>query len=177
MGGNINLGANDITNATSITATNLTGTLQTASQGNVTSVGTLTSLTTSGILTTQNRIVIDNTGSSIYSRFLPSGSTLFFQVGTANTSGSAADLFIGNVLQSASVSSRKFMVKASGNVGIGTEAPAGILDVASTTEGMIIPRMTTTERNALTAVAGMMVYNTTDSKHQGYDGTTWNNFY
>ena len=42
MGGDIAMGTNDITGATNITATNLTGTLQTAAQGNVTSLGTLT---------------------------------------------------------------------------------------------------------------------------------------
>ena len=33
---------------------------------------------------------------------------------------------------------------------------------------------TTTERNALTSAAGDMIYNTTDSKVQFYNGTTWN---
>ena len=33
--------------------------------------------------------------------------------------------------------------------------------------------ITTTERNALTAEAGMMVFNSTDGKMQSYDGTTW----
>jgi hypothetical protein len=38
-------------------------------------------------------------------------------------------------------------------------------------------RLTTAERDALSAEAGMIVFNTTVSKHQGYDGTTWQNFY
>jgi len=33
--------------------------------------------------------------------------------------------------------------------------------------------ITTTARNALTPEAGMMIFNTTDSKFQGYNGTTW----
>lgn len=37
--------------------------------------------------------------------------------------------------------------------------------------------ITTTERNALTAVAGDIIYNTTDNKHQGYNGTIWNDLY
>jgi len=32
----------------------------------------------------------------------------------------------------------------------------------------------TTERNALTSSAGDVIYNTTDSKVQFYDGTSWN---
>jgi len=33
---------------------------------------------------------------------------------------------------------------------------------------------TTTERNALTSSAGNVIYNTTDSKVQFYNGTSWN---
>ena len=32
---------------------------------------------------------------------------------------------------------------------------------------------TTTQRNALTSAAGDMIYNTTDSKVQFYNGSTW----
>lgn len=38
-------------------------------------------------------------------------------------------------------------------------------------------RLTTAERDALSAEAGMIVFNTTVSKHQGYDGSAWQNFY
>lgn len=40
--------------------------------------------------------------------------------------------------------------------------------------------MTTTQRDAVTWVAGdegMIIFNTTTKKHQGWDGTTWNDFY
>ena len=33
---------------------------------------------------------------------------------------------------------------------------------------------TTTERNALTSAAGDIIYNTTDSKLQFYNGSAWN---
>jgi len=55
----------------------------------------------------------------------------------------------------------------------GDAAVNGSLTVTTTTGAVILPRMTTTQRNALTAAAGMMVYNTTDSKFQGYDGSAW----
>lgn len=38
-------------------------------------------------------------------------------------------------------------------------------------------RVTTAERDALALEAGMIVFNTTVSKHQGYDGSAWQNFY
>jgi len=50
---------------------------------------------------------------------------------------------------------------------------SGSLTVTTTTGAVMLPRMTTTQRNALTVAPGMMVYNTTDSKFQGYDGSAW----
>ena len=37
--------------------------------------------------------------------------------------------------------------------------------------------ITTATRDGLTAVAGDIIYNNTTNKHQGYDGTNWNNLY
>ena len=53
----------DITNINSLTATNLTGTLQTAAQPNITSVGTLTSLSTGSL--TLNGTLITSTAADI----------------------------------------------------------------------------------------------------------------
>ena len=40
------------------------------------------------------------------------------------------------------------------------------------------PTYTTTERNSLTGItAGLMIFNSTVNKHQGWDGTVWNDFY
>ena len=39
------------------------------------------------------------------------------------------------------------------------------------------PKITTVQRDALTKVAGMMIYNTIENKHQGCNGTEWINFY
>ena len=36
---------------------------------------------------------------------------------------------------------------------------------------------TTTQRDTLTGVAGMVIFNTTVNKHQGYNGSSWNDFY
>lgn len=71
------------------------------------------------------------------------------------------------------------VIDGTGNVGMGTDTPetSAILDLNSTTKGFLVPRMTTTERNLITATAGLIIFNTTTSKHQGYDGTAWNDFY
>jgi hypothetical protein len=50
-------------------------------------------------------------------------------------------------------------------------------EVESTTKAVVDPRMTTGQRDALTAVAGMRIFNTTTSKFQGYDGSSWADFH
>jgi hypothetical protein len=59
------------------------------------------------------------------------------------------------------------------NVGIGTVSPQGALDVNSTTGAFIVPRMTTTQRDALTTVNGMIIYNTTTSQFNFYENGAW----
>ena len=58
-------------------------------------------------------------------------------------------------------------------VGIGTATPnsAAALDINSTSKGLLMPRLTTTQRDAISPVAGLVIYNTTEHKFQGYAGT------
>ncbi len=66
------------------------------------------------------------------------------------------------------------------NNGFGTTIPeaSAALEVASTTKGFMPPRMTISQRDDITSpAAGLLIYNTTDRKHQGYDGTSWNDLY
>ena len=62
------------------------------------------------------------------------------------------------------------------SVGIGTASPNAnaALDVTSTTQGLLPPRMTTIQRDAITSPpAGLVIYNTTISAFQCYNGTAW----
>lgn len=67
----------------------------------------------------------------------------------------------------------QFLIRASGGVGIGTASPQGALDVSSTTGALIVPRMTTDQRDALSAVDGMIIYNTSDSQFNFYEDGAW----
>jgi hypothetical protein len=60
-------------------------------------------------------------------------------------------------------------------VGIGTASPAtsAKLEIASTTGALLLPRLTTTQQNALTGVNGMILYNSSTNKFRGYAGGAW----
>ena len=62
------------------------------------------------------------------------------------------------------------------NVGIGTSTPTSdsILDITSTTKGVLMPRMTTTQRVAITTPSdGLVVYDTDLSAFFKGDGSNW----
>ena len=66
-------------------------------------------------------------------------------------------------------------INTGGNVGIGTTAPnaSALLDVTSTTQGLLPPRMNTVQRNAITvgtAQVGLVIYNTDLAEMETYDG-------
>jgi hypothetical protein len=66
-----------------------------------------------------------------------------------------------------------------GAVSIGTTSvsASAALQVDSTTQGFLPPRMTTTEKLAIgTPAAGLMVYDTTLNQMSYYNGTLWINF-
>lgn len=67
-------------------------------------------------------------------------------------------------------------VTAAGSVGIGTNSPNAnaILDVTSTTQAFMPPRMTTTQKNAIASpTAGMVVYDSTLNKLSVRAASAW----
>src|SRR5690554_6512562 len=69
-----------------------------------------------------------------------------------------------------------FCFQIHAQVGIGTTTPhvSAILDVESTDKGMLIPRLTTAQRNAIDPPAdGLVVYNTETKTFWYFDGTNW----
>jgi hypothetical protein len=68
---------------------------------------------------------------------------------------------------------------ANGNVGIGNSNPSTKLDVSgvvSASGGFLPPRLTKAERDALSPVEGLMIYNLTTKKPNYYDGASWQTF-
>lgn len=70
----------------------------------------------------------------------------------------------------------RMTLQHTGNVSIGTttDEATAILNASSTNKGFLPPRMTTTQRDAISSPAtGLMVYDTTVNKVSVYNGTTW----
>jgi hypothetical protein len=62
------------------------------------------------------------------------------------------------------------------NVGIGTTTPdnSALLEIKSISKGLLLPRMTTEQRNAIVApVVGLMIFNLDDLCTDIFDGTFW----
>jgi hypothetical protein len=91
-------------------------------------------------------------------------STISFQTGTTETSGTTLQTL-----------STKMTILGNGNVGIGTTTPNATakLDISDTAKGILIPRMTTAQRDSIsTPATALQVFSTTDSTNYIYRGTT-----
>ena len=82
----------------------------------------------------------------------------------------------GADISGGSLATEKMTIAANGSVGIGNTSPAAsaILDITSTTRGVLLPRMTTTQRNAISSPAtGLIVYDATNNNLDYYNGSQW----
>lgn len=73
--------------------------------------------------------------------------------------------------------SEKMRLNGDGRLLLGVGSPTGgasaALEISSTTGALLLPRMTSTQRDAMTVANGMMIYNTTTGKIQGYQSGAW----
>lgn len=72
-----------------------------------------------------------------------------------------------------------FAIENNGAVGIGTldPDPSALLDLSSQVRGVLIPRMTTVDKEAiLNPAQGLMVYDSTLKRHQEFNGSEWKSF-
>ena len=110
-----------------------------------------------------------------------SGSNLYLVGGLGTGTGSTGDVVIrgantGSTGTTIATELDRVTFKADGRVGFGTPTPdnTSIVDVTSTTQGFLFPRMTTTQKNAITSPAeGLIVYDLTLHKLCVYTGATW----
>lgn len=127
---------------------------------------------------------------SLYANTIGSGNTAIghragyvIVTGSSNTFlGSNSDSTLSNISGSTAIGANS-VVSQSGalilggtgvysvNVGVGTPTPntSAILDLSSTAGALLVPRMTSVQMSALTAVNGMVIYDTTTSKFSFYN--------
>lgn len=125
---------------------------------------------------TVNRIII-GTNATGYNN---GGEVAFYSAGGAITgnvqgtyhSSNQGRIAFGNLIGGTLTEVAAFV---GNSLGLGTVSPEtkSILDLTSTTQGFLPPRMTTTQRDAITSPpAGLMIYNTTTNKLNVFT-TTW----
>lgn len=89
--------------------------------------------------------------------------------------GGATSATFGLKIHNSTGTNNALIVADDGNVGIGTASmgASSILEITSTSKGVVFPRMTTTQRNSIASpVNGMVIYNTTLAKLNVYT-TAW----
>lgn len=92
--------------------------------------------------------------------------------------GSGATTNIGGSFEAYNATNNYALIVPSGagRVGIGTGSPdsKAILDVSSTTQGVLFPRLTTTQQNAITSPStGLIIFNTDTAGLCEYNGSAW----
>lgn len=116
----LNVGGNTLLSANTSSTTTTTGTLIVTG-----GLGVSENINMGGVLKAPE---LWTSGGGI--RFTTSAGVNYIQSGNSDIQNSANDLFFGNWKNSTSASTRKFILKADGKVGIGNDAPGYLLDVS-----------------------------------------------
>jgi hypothetical protein len=92
--------------------------------------------------------------------------------------GREDSIYFGQSAAGAFGSAAVYMVWKGNKLGLGMTTPTQQLEMTGNAkiDGFVqFGSLTTTERNALTAANGMVIYNSTDNKFQGYENSVWVN--
>ena len=113
-----------------------------------------------------NPLEVQNSSGAVLVALTPGGGAVF------NEQGAAVDFRIeGDTNQNLFVAAG-----SADGIGMGTATPnaAALLELASTTKGLLVPRLTTTERDAISSPPnGLVLYNSTLNKLQSRENGAW----
>ena len=71
-------------------------------------------------------------------------------------------------------SNSHIVVVDTSGAGYGSASPSALFEIKSTEKGILFPKMTTTQRNAISSPAfGLIIFNTSDTLPQFYNGSAW----
>ncbi|MES2778242.1 MAG: tail fiber domain-containing protein [Bacteroidota bacterium] len=82
----------------------------------------------------------------------------------------------GSISRPNSFGQIKMMIQANGTIGMGTITPhtSAALEITSGNKGLLIPRLSTADRNAIASPAtGLQIFNLDDQCTDWYDGANW----
>jgi hypothetical protein len=103
--------------------------------------------------------------------------TVFSQGGIFGNPNTATNELYGITNSILSFKDGEILIKNANN-GAAISNPSAILTIDSTTKGVLFPRMTTTQKNAIASPAsGLILYDSTTNKLQCYNGSTWNDLF
>jgi hypothetical protein len=157
-----------------VTATQLTGALQTASQTNVTELGTLIELAVAGNATIGNVAATKGTFTSVAGNVVTAAQPNITSLGTLTNLA-----VTGNVTAGANVTAANLIATSSIRTGTGANiimAPNTYIGVSATT-GVRVPIGASGDRPAPdTANVGMIRFNSTIGMFEGYTGNEWVEF-
>ena len=157
-----------------VVATQLTGAIQTASQTNITAVGTLGTLAVTGNTTVGNVAATKGTFTNIAGAIITAAQPNVTSLGTLTELTVA-----GSVAAGANVTAANLIATTSIRTSTGANiimAPNTYIGVSATT-GVRVPVGTDADRpTATTANVGMIRLNTTSGMFEGYNGEEWVGF-
>ena len=128
-------------------------------------------------ITTGSQNTIVGTNADVASNNLSNATAIGYgaNVATSNTV-QLGNTDVTNVKTSGSITVGAGASSVAGTLVVGSTTPTGssaALEVKSTSQGLLLPRLTTTQRDAIVSPeAGLLVYNTSSSKFQGYSSTS-----
>jgi len=96
---------------------------------------------------------------------------------TITGAGAIAGVFTGNITGNVTGNVDGIVGGTTPAAVTGTAISGTSIAVTGTAGAMTLNTVTTTQRNALSAANGMVVYNSTDSKIQAYAGGAWVNLH
>ena len=102
-----------------------------------------------------------------------------YQASINHTRESANDASLSFTTISGGVAGTRLRLDGNGNVGVGTLAAndaSAKLQIDTTTQGFLAPRMADPSSTIASPATGLMAYNTTSNTYDYYDGTSWTSF-
>jgi hypothetical protein len=113
----------------------------------------------------------------LFSTLIVSGQIMppqFRYVFTSPLSATSNTVSLSGTYTSTEVTLDTLQVNHAVRVGTSTISPSSLMELSSTTRGLLIPRMTTAQRDAISAPAtGLQIYNTSTSAFNYYTGAAW----